>query len=89
MLKADGSIDKTTSVDGTNYTVKTGPNIEKTIKQLQTEVIPDQKNEITTESRRRTVAFANRKGSWGPLSSTANKEARHKIIMESKIESKA
>lgn len=47
----------------------------------------DQTRAIKTESRRRKVAFANRKGNWGMLSSTANKEARHKIIMESKIES--
>ncbi|MDD5720943.1 MAG: hypothetical protein PHT16_00640 [Candidatus Pacebacteria bacterium] len=89
MLKPDGSVEKTTSVDGSILKVSSGDNVGKTIKQLQTEVIPDQKNAILTESRRRTTAFANRKGSWGPLSSTANKEARYKIIMESKIESKA
>ncbi|OGI85585.1 hypothetical protein A3A05_01020 [Candidatus Nomurabacteria bacterium RIFCSPLOWO2_01_FULL_41_12] len=46
------------------------------------------KNNIDIENRRRTTTFANRKGGWGILSSTANKEARHNIIMGSKIESK-
>jgi hypothetical protein len=59
------------------------------INELEDYLIPEAKHAIQKESRRRTTAFANRKGSWGKYSSTANKEARYKIIMESKIESKA
>lgn len=57
------------------------------IEDLEDNVIPDAKNAIIKENRRRKVAFANRKGNWGMLSSTANRQARHEIIMESKIKS--
>jgi len=75
----------------TGVMVEGGTNGGKTIKELENSkdgIIPQLKREKEAESRRRKVAFANRKGNWGILSSTANKEARHKIIMESKIESK-
>lgn len=65
--------------------VESGINTGKTMKEMASQVIPDQKEAMETETRRRKVAFANRKGNWGMLSSTANKEARHKIIMGEKL----
>ena len=63
-------------------------NAGKTIDQMEQEIIPERKVELQAESRRRTVAFANRTARFGRFSSTANKAAKHKIIMESKIENK-
>lgn len=73
----------TNSAGVTSIEKGTGKNIE-VLEKRKREAAQDIKN----ENRRRTTAFANRKGSWGKYSSTANKEARHQIIMESKIESK-
>ena len=60
----------------------------RSIYDLEKKYIPEQKDAIEQENRRRTTAFANRTAKWGRWSTTANKEARHKIIMGSKIETK-
>lgn len=52
------------------------------IKALQAHTIPNAKLAVEAENRRRKVAFANRTARWG---GKANREAQHKIIMESKI----
>lgn len=70
-----------------------GPNDRKTIKQMENNVIPDAKNAKLTESRRRTTNYANTiQGNKftriiGTRGGKANREAQHKIIMESKLDS--
>lgn len=57
----------------------------RTMKEMASQVIPEQKEDIITENRRRTTSYANRATRlWGGLR-RANREARHKIIMESKL----
>ena len=55
-----------------------------TMKKLASEIIPGQKEAIEAENRRRKIAFANRTANWRHWG-TANKEAKHKIIMGEKL----
>jgi hypothetical protein len=56
----------------------------RSIKQRETEDIPNAKSNVTTMSRIRTTNYANDAGARG---GPANREAQHKIIMESKLDS--
>lgn len=68
----------------TGVVIVGGPNDGKTIKEMETNVIPDAKNAKLTKSRERTTGFANATGFWG---TNRGKEAQHKIIMETKLDS--
>ena len=83
----------------TGITVTSGPNMGKTIKQMQTQVIPDVKNDVVNENRRIRGVYANTTESGlgrvknffftgGQSSHKGSREAAHKIRMETKIEDK-
>jgi hypothetical protein len=99
MINSDGTT-KNVHADGTSYKVAGGANDGSTIKKLQTEIIPTQKNDILTENRNmlRTYANTTESGlgrikdfifSGGQSSYKGAREAAHKIRMETKIETKA
>jgi hypothetical protein len=75
-------------VNAGTYVDGNGVTQTRTINHIEDIELRDRKDAIEQENRRRTTAFANRTAKWGRWSSTANKEARHKIIMGSKIETK-
>jgi hypothetical protein len=58
----------------------------RTIDDLEITAIPDAHAEKQKESRRRTTNYANNTARWWWRSNT-NKEAKHKIIMEDKLDS--
>jgi hypothetical protein len=82
--------------DGTTYLVQGGANQNATIKDLQTKIIPDQKNAVITENRERGLAEATYLRSGGGIpgllrsgdNATSRNSAAHKIIMDTKIEDK-
>lgn len=68
--------------------VASGANKGKTMKEMASEIIPDQKEEIETENRRRKIAYANRQDNWRHWGA-ASKTAKHKIIMGEKLSESA
>lgn len=76
-----------TSVNAGTYVDANGARLARTINHLEDVEIRDRKQDVEDENRRRMVAFAKRTSNWRHWGA-ANKEAKHKIIMGSKVESK-
>ncbi|MBI2631281.1 hypothetical protein HYW73_03675 [Candidatus Nomurabacteria bacterium] len=75
------------NVNAGTYVDSAGVKQKRTINYIEDFELRDRKQDVEDENRRRKVAFAKRTSNWRHWG-TANREAKHKIIMGSKVESK-
>ena len=73
-------------VNAGEYKDSAGVKHKRTINYMEDIELRDRKQDVETESRRRTTAFAKRTGRW--YKGFAAKQAKHQIIMGSKVETK-
>jgi len=60
---------------------------DQSIYELEKNLIPKQKDDIEIENKRRRISYANRSTRWWSGLSAANREARHKMIMNEPLDS--